>query len=139
MIFSLYIFFFLVPFFSGGPAHGNQIVEHTLQDIASVMRSSLKEENCVCKSPLVSPLSALSGLPNILSLLALIQLQSRIFSSLNNHVFHMQGLIGDVRFEGCKKFVCEKDGWNESPARLFDNSNWIIFYLTILGNCAVPT
>ena len=60
-------------------------------------------------------------------------------SSLNNHVFHMQGLFGDVRFEGCRKFVCEKDGWNESPARLFDNSNWIIFYLTILGNCAVPT
>ena len=30
----------------------------------------------------------------------------------------MQGLIGDVRFDGCKKFVCEKDGWIESSARL---------------------
>ena len=62
MIFSLVIFLFLFPFFSGGPAHGNENVEDTLQDIASVMRSSLKEENCVCKSPLVSPLSALSRL-----------------------------------------------------------------------------
>ena len=59
MISSLVIFLFLVPFLSGGPAHGNQNVGDgdgdTLQDIASAMRSSMKEENCVCKSPLVSP------------------------------------------------------------------------------------
>ena len=54
--------------------------------------------------------------------LALLQLQSLIavLILLNHHVFHMQGLIGDVRFEGCTKFVCEKDGWNESPARLIN-------------------
>ena len=55
MLFPLVVLLCLVPLLSGGPAHSNQNVGDTLKDIASVMRSSMKEENCVCKSPLVSP------------------------------------------------------------------------------------
>ena len=45
---------FSFPFSSGEPVENIQNVGETLQEIASLMRSGRKEENCVCKSPLVS-------------------------------------------------------------------------------------
>ena len=111
MIFSLVIFLFLVPFLSGGPAHGHQNVEDTLQDIASVMRSSLKEENCVCKSPLVSSLSALSRLTFKDFELALLQLQSWIAAVLTPTFFTCRVLLEMCALKGVKSlFVKKMDG-----------------------------